>query len=693
MLQQTLGYLSGGLWDNAAAALRPLLADAGREITETYAGKPGIFLLLLATAAVLYVFFHQYRLLCCGSAGPRLPDSAGYGTADIPPVSAELSAPSASEGSAEPAAGAAGAESRPPRSFPFTFLGRRHPMERRDLLPLVLLTAVYALVAFHGLGDRAAPQQFAHFGSASSEATIDLGEPRDISSVLYYTGLWTGDYTLEFSSDGRFWTRQSSLEQPYSKLFQWIPAELKDKQTQTGVRYVRITARNYPLEMGEIGLFDENGVQISADSFISDSEQAARLYDEQSVVPVEPTYLNSTYFDEIYHARTAYENLRNIYPYEISHPPLGKLIIMLGIKLFGMTPFGWRFMGTLFGVLMLPILYVFLKNMFGKTQIAFCGTVLFAFDFMHFVQTRIATIDTYGVIFILLMYFFMYRYMTQEWDAPFRKTALPLLLSGLFFGLGAASKWTAVYAGAGLLVFYIIAQVQRGRAYARADRRREHRGFLAKTLAFSVLVFLVIPAVIYFCSYYPYAAAKNAPLTFSIVWDNQKFMLNYHEHVTATHPYASRWWTWLFDARPILYYLSYPASGIKSAFAAFGNPLVWWGGLLAMGVMVWKVVRRRSRTALFILIAYLSQIVPWMFITRTTFVYHYFPSALFLVFALTDLQNDLLETRSRAGARAVYGFTAWAVALFVLFYPVLTGIPTDTAYTSGFLRWFPSWPF
>jgi predicted membrane-bound mannosyltransferase len=78
------------------------------------------------------------------------------------------------------------------------------------------------------------------------------------------------------------------------------------------------------------------------------------------------------------HARTAYEHIRGIYPYEITHPPLGKLILGLGIRLFGMTPFGWRFMGTLFGVLMLPILYCFLKNLFGKTAVSVCGTLLFA---------------------------------------------------------------------------------------------------------------------------------------------------------------------------------------------------------------------------------------------------------------------------------------------------------------------------
>ena len=60
--------------------------------------------------------------------------------------------------------------------------------------------------------------------------------------------------------------------------------------------------------------------------------------------------MNSTYFDEIYHARTAYEHIHGIRPYENTHPPLGKILIGIRIRLFGMTPFGWRFIGTLLGV-------------------------------------------------------------------------------------------------------------------------------------------------------------------------------------------------------------------------------------------------------------------------------------------------------------------------------------------------------
>lgn len=165
--------------------------------------------------------------------------------------------------------------------------------------------------------------------------------------------------------------------------------------------------------------------------------------------PAASTYYNSTYFDEIYHARTAYEHLRGVYPYEVSHPPLGKEILSLGIVLFGMTPLGWRCMGALFGVAMLPLMWDLLRRMFRDDRVALCGTALLAFDFMHLTQTRIATIDSFATLFILLMYLFLYRYFTEG-------KLRHLAACGVTFGIGAATKWTCLYAGAGLGVLWAL---------------------------------------------------------------------------------------------------------------------------------------------------------------------------------------------------------------------------------------------
>ena len=602
-----------------------------------------------------------------------------------------------------------------PREQPrFTFAGRCHPLVRRDAIPILLITAVYAVTAFAHLGSLRAPQSAWDFGSGES-ATFSLPEAVQVSQLWYYPNLGTGKYQVEISEDGvtwlTLWSRTETDEagseetvyywadstgygesfamtQNYNQLFKWNEIVFENPQY---IRYLRITgqANKGLLELGEVALFDMAGNRVEVPGSVSP------LFDEQDVVPDKPTYYDEAYFDEIYHPRTAWEHIRGIEPYEISHPPLGKLIMGVGIRLFGMTPFGWRFMGTLFGVGMLPLLYVFLKNLFGRTSIATCGTILLAADFMHLTQTRLATIDTYAFFFILLMYWFMYRYLTLPAGTPFRKCALPLFLSGLFWGIGAASKWTVIYGCTGLVVLYFIGLYQKVRDWPAEQPGRVKWVF--QILGFSVLVFAVIPAAIYTLSYLPYAMAEgDTSLTGLIgaMWENQKYMLSYHSGVTDSHPYASRWYQWLFDIRPILYYMDNDVAGYTTRFAAFVNPVVCWGGLLAVVACGFHGIVRRSGRALFIFIGYLAQLVPWLFIGRITFAYHYFPSVLFLVLALCYVFHTLAQKEELVRWKpAMYAITGGAVALYALFYPVLVGITYPTWYGTCVLRWFPSWPF
>ena len=422
---------------------------------------------------------------------------------------------------------------------------------------------------------------------------------------------------------------------------------------------------------------------------ITGPASAAALCDEADTVPASSTYYNSSYFDEIYHARTAYEHLRGVYPYEVSHPPLGKEILSLGIAIFGMTPFGWRCMGALFGVAMLPLMWDLLRRMFRDDRVALCGTALLAFDFMHLTQTRIATIDSFATLFILLMYLFLYRYFTEG-------RLRHLAACGVTFGIGAATKWTCLYAGAGLGVLWALHWVFQGvQAHRDGDGRRYVRRLLGN-IGFCLVFFVLMPGMIYYASYYPYGAARGlhgAGMYFTreyaaIVLENQRFMFTYHAGLVATHPYASRWWQWLLDLRPILYYLSY-GDGTVSTIGAFVNPLLCWGGLLALPVLAYRAVRH-DRTALFILVGYLAQVLPWVFISRLTFEYHYFAATLFLVLALGYVFDRL---RQRGSFGIVYAFTAASGALFALFYPVLTGVTVSRSYAWNVLKWLPDWPF
>ena len=353
-----------------------------------------------------------------------------------------------------------------------------------------------------------------------------------------------------------------------------------------------------------------------------------------------------------------------------------------------MTPFGWRFSGTLFGVLMLPVMYLLLKRLFGGRWVPALGTIVFATDFMHFVQTRIATIDTYGVFFILLMYYFLLLWLEEE--SPWA-----LALCGLSFGLGAASKWTGLYAGAGLAVLWAAHWVRRAREHAAQKRRGSLFPAFLKNVGLCLLVFIALPCLIYYLSYLPYGKALGQPLFsrayLKTVLDNQRFMFTYHAGIVAEHPYSSRWYQWLLDIRPILYYLEYFSDGRRISIAAFLNPALCWGGFLSLFVLLYTAIFRRDRRAAFLLVGYLAQLLPWVFISRLTFAYHYFPSSVFLVLALGYV-FALYRENKPDWLRWAIPFAAVSLLLFVMFYPVLAGTPVDNVSASRLLAWFPTWP-
>jgi len=555
---------------------------------------------------------------------------------------------------------------------------------------------------------------------------LDLGESMWVDSIVVYTGLSdgnqrqdTGIWTLRLSDDGAHWQTFSILHDTV-QVFRWTPRG-ESFSLDTTTRYVRLSADLDGMELGELALIirDENGDRSLMDlsPLAEKYPQYAALFDEQSLIPalsyldnnvsfdqvgdtvprLIPVRNHGMVFDECWHAKTAYEFTRGLAPSEVTHPPLGKVIMALGIKVFGMTPFGWRFMGILFGILMAPLLYVLIKNLFGNTIVAACGTALFAFENMHYTQTHIATIDTFVVFFIIAMYLYMYRYISLGYDTPFKKTLPALFSCGFSFGLGAATKWTAFYAALGLIVLYAVYLTQRGKHQIAVGQKREFRGFLLKTLCASVVCFAIIPLAIYTLSYIPYTTANGHPLTASgllrDMWDNQVYMMDYHGSETAalSHDFQSRWWEWILCIQPMLYSWDY-REGSRALFGVFSNPLVTIGGLVAIVVAVSDFLRTRVSESLVIVVGYLAQIVPWILVSRYTFTYHYFPSVIFLTLAICYVFSNMLK-HSPESKRWVYAFTGVSVGIFFLLLPPTAGIPMPDWYSAWFVRWLPSWPF
>lgn len=576
---------------------------------------------------------------------------------------------------------------------------------RRDWAALLLVTLAYACFAFSHLGDTQTaltswtPQQGESVVlEADGECATLTYLPGIAPDSAHYAARVGVNIQVETSQDGETWTDCGTLTD--GSVFAW-----KQYQLSTPGRYVRLTALDGSVTLNEASLF-YTGTRVQA-TVLSRDPAAQALVDEQQVVPAYTTYENSTYFDEIYHARTAYEHILGLEPYENTHPTLGKLIISLGIRIFGMNPFGWRFMGALFGVLMLPVLYHLLKQLFGRTRLCTAGTLLFAFDFMHFTQTRIATIDTYAVFFLLLMYDAMLVFLRRDLlRDSWKKLLPPLLACGVFTGLGIAAKWTAAYGALGLAALFFGKLLF---TYWDARRRGEETVPLlmkcGKLCAWCCLFFLALPFGIYFGAFLPITTlSHNAGNLWGAFWNYQVTMFRYHSTLEATHSFASPWYEWPLDIRPIWYFAGDTQEGY-STISAFGNPLLWWAGIPALGAAACLWWKERFRWAGLVLAGFLSVYLPWVLVPRLTFIYHYFTAVPFLVVALCGVFSLLYQRGGFArqltfpggiqcsGATLLLAaFTAACLLLFAVYFPVLSGSPTTRDYANA-LELFETWYF
>lgn len=562
---------------------------------------------------------------------------------------------------------------------------------KRDQLYCIALTAAYAVIALINLGTTTAPET-PWYGQAGETYKIEFGQTAEIAEIRVFGGLYTGSILLR-AEDGTEYT----YTEENGDMFRWKDIADDVPATTTGFT---LSVTDGTVWFNELAFFDAAGNYIPATA----EGNAAALFDEPEEVPETPSYLNGMYFDELYHARTAYEHLHGLSPYENSHPPLGKVFIMLGIAIFGMNAFGWRIIGTLFGIGMVPILYVFAKRLFKKSDYALLASFLFAFDFMHFTQTRIATIDVYGVFFILLMYYYMYQYYRMNFFSDgLQKTLRPLALAGIFFGLGAASKWICFYASAGLAVIFFTSLVQRYLEYRRFRNsedetlRKTVKPFWSnalRTCIWCCAFYILIPAAIYLLSYLPYVLSVDR-YGIKEIWGVQEFMFSYHSGLTATHSYQSPWWQWPLLIRPMWYYVGYDvAPGNISTISAMGNPAVWWVCSAATGVVIYSLLRgkRKGDSELFVLlVGLLANYLPWVLISRCTFIYHFFASVPFILL-ITVYALQKKEERDARYAKLKWIWMAAALALFALFYPVISGAECARAYVS-FLEWLPSWTF
>ena len=377
-------------------------------------------------------------------------------------------------------------------------------------------------------------------------------------------------------------------------------------------------------------------------------------------------------FDEVYYVPAARDLLNLWGPSNIEHPLLAKESIALGIALFGDNPLGWRFFSTVAATGVVVGVFAILWLGLRRLRPAILGSAVVILNFTVFVQARIAMLDGFMAGFVVLALAAMLWSMRATTRGS---TWRRWLLASVLLGLAVAAKWTAApYVAFAALAYLLLHNPLR---------------WPGVNPVAAIAALGIVSIATYFATFAPAFLYAFHPLTWDGLLPFQLEMFHRQTQVLPPHTYQSRWWSWPLDIRPI-WYLYEPVDGAQRGILMLGNPVVMWGGLVAVLACGWVWLRRRDIAGGAATMLWVASIAMWAVIPKSLgFFYYYYLSSIWLGIAIAVAFDRFGTSRQHYWDEA---FVLLAAILFVHFYPILAA--TALAGPQSFHRWmwFPTWP-
>ena len=388
------------------------------------------------------------------------------------------------------------------------------------------------------------------------------------------------------------------------------------------------------------------------------------------------------------------------------HPPLGKLTVGVGIELFSMSSFGWRFTSALAGIGVAVITALMAQLLFAKPVWTFAAGLLIAVDGLNVVQSRMALLDIHLVFWVTLG--FLLLLYDRRWidrrtatalaeqsaeatppeagqapeaeaergssevrsaevaqsSAEVRLPRVPSpflrpwrLAAGAALGAATAVKWSGAMAIPAAIVLTYVWEFTRRRRAGLGIGSAIRRTLGLETIGV-VVALAIVPVVAYAITWIPWFVHFEPSLA---DWFNQHGeMIEYHRDLrstkldpstdtyTPTHSSYSEAWTWIPMIRPVSYFVQDLGPDIRQVLA-LGNPVLFWGTMWTIPYSAWSWWRIRNWVPGFIVVAFAGLYLPWFLVARPQFFFYVLPltpfMALAAVYALRDLSAAYLVIR------------------------------------------------
>ncbi|MEQ8756881.1 MAG: phospholipid carrier-dependent glycosyltransferase [Coleofasciculus sp. G1-WW12-02] len=230
--------------------------------------------------------------------------------------------------------------------------------------------------------------------------------------------------------------------------------------------------------------------------------------------------------------------------------------------------------------------------------------------------------------------------------------------------------------------------------------------------------FALIPALTYSLLWIPHLIMNPQPG----FWEAHYRILTFHEKIGSgpeVHPYCSKWYTWLIMLRPVAYFYQTAQSTREQVPAypplpkgygqviydvhAMGNPILWWLSTAAILLLLLLLLQRLwsgmhgyfppttvNYISLYLGLNWLAQLLPWVGVSRCTFLYHYMGASVFSGLGLAWLVDRWLHREQESWQIAAITVISLILLAFVFWLPIYLGLPLSLR-GHQLRMWFDSW--
>lgn len=434
----------------------------------------------------------------------------------------------------------------------------------------------------------------------------------------------------------------------------------------------------------------------------------------------------------------------------VVHPPIGRWMIALGMRLAGgaTESWQWRVASAVVGILAVLLLVRIARRLFASSALGVLAGLLFAVDGEAIVHSRTGLLDQFLMFWVLVA--FGCLVIDREWGRRRLAARIAHLVDagndvGLYgpwigfrwwrlaavvaLGLACGVKWSGLWFVVAFWLLTVFWDLEARRAAGIG------RWWEDSVLSDVVPTLLIMPPALvgtyvatwsgWFASQAGYmrdwamANGQHAPGWWPggdgvweagrSLWEYHRKMWDFHTSLDSEHSYAAHPLGWIVQARPTSFFWERFAPGegpcpvgathdCATAVTSLGNPVLWWLGAVSLLVSLMLAVMLRDWRASGPLAGVAAGWLPWFLyswplaellggVSRTIFTFYSIVFAPFLVLVIVHVVAALLDlTEEDPPAYRAVGWVTGVVAAVIVGVSVLF-YPIWTAIPVSYEYW------